>query len=302
MLELSIKEKINSIVKRACYDEPMSSHTTFRVGGVADCYISVSDEAEIASVINLCKSENINYLIIGNGSNLLVSDDGIRGVVIEIGQEFSGIELDNNSIKIKAGTLLSRVSRFALENGLTGLEFASGIPGTMGGAIIMNAGAYGGEMRQVVRCVRLMNQEGEIINLDNEEMEFGYRFSRAKKEGLIVLEAVLSLEEGDRTVIEARMNELAAQRREKQPLEYPSAGSTFKRPEGYFAGKLISDCNLKGFSVGGAQVSEKHAGFVVNTGGATAADVHSLIEQVSAIVLRETGVQLEPEVIMVGFE
>lgn len=301
MLELRIKDRINSIVKSVCYDEPMSSHTTFRIGGNADCYVSVCSEKELTEIIGLCEEEAINYLIIGNGSNLLVSDEGFRGIVVEIGHDYSGIELDKNNITVKAGTLLSRVSRFALENGLTGLEFASGIPGTVGGAIIMNAGAYGGEMCQIVKSVKLMNQDGQIINLKNVEMEFGYRRSKAKEDGLIVLETVLELTEGDKAQIECRMNELAISRREKQPLEYPSAGSTFKRPEGYFAGKLIADCNLKGFTIGGAQVSEKHAGFVVNIGDAKADDVYQLIAKVRETVLNETGVQLEPEVIMVGF-
>lgn len=301
MLESRIKDKINSIVKSAIYDEPMSAHTTLRVGGNADCYISVASETEIRDIFSLCKEEQIDYFIVGNGSNLLFSDNGFRGIIVEIGRDFSGIRLDNNIITVKAGTLLSRVSRFALENELTGLEFASGIPGTVGGAIIMNAGAYGGEMCQVVQSVKLMNHDGEIITLNNQEMEFGYRYSKAKAEGMIVIESVLELTMGDKEKIESRMNELAASRREKQPLEYPSAGSTFKRPEGYFAGKLISDCNLKGFTVGGAQVSEKHAGFVINIGGASADDVYDLIQQVEETVLRETGVQLEPEVIMVGF-
>ena len=300
MLESNTFEKIKALAPKAVCDEAMCDHTTFRIGGKADAYVSIDSEEELIGLIRICKEEKIDYFIIGNGSNLLVSDKGYRGLIMEIGKDFSGIELQDNRLKVKAGTLMSRVSRFALDKSLTGFEFASGIPGTIGGGVIMNAGAYGGEMKQVTRSVRLLDKEGNISTLTGEEMEFSYRNSRAKREGLIVLEVTLELAYGSLPDIEELMKELAVKRREKQPLEYPSAGSTFKRPEGYFAGKLISDCGLKGMSVGGAQVSEKHAGFIINTGKATASDVYELIGKVKDRVHNDFGVELEPEVIMVG--
>ncbi len=281
-------------------DELMSGHTTFRIGGMADVFVSIINDHELTSLIKFLKSKDVPFFIIGKGSNLLVSDRGYRGIIIEIGANYSGIHMLGNDIVAKAGTSMSKLSHFAMENGYTGLEFASGIPGTVGGGIIMNAGAYGGEMRQVVSRVRVLTPDGEIKMMSNEEMEFEYRNSKAKKEGYIVLQAELRLNKGNPEVIDGIMRDLSAKRREKQPLEYPSAGSTFKRPEGFFAGKLISDAGLKGYSVGGAQVSEKHAGFLINKDHASANDMNKLICQVRDKVLEMYQVELEPEVIFLG--
>ena len=286
---------------RVFSDEPMSKHTTFRVGGNADYYVSVKNEEEAVNVVRLLLANRINYYFIGNGSNLLVSDDGFRGCIIEIGKDFSNVSVDGNVITAEAGALIVKVAREAYNNSLTGLEFASGIPGTVGGAVCMDAGAYGGEIKDVVKTVRLFNTEtGEIIEKTTDEMSFSYRHSVCKEEPLIVLSAVFELKEGDKDSIKVVMDELREKRTSKQPLEYPSAGSTFKRPEGYFAGKLIEDAGLKGYTVGGAQVSEKHSGFVINKGDATAADIMTLINNVRDIVKDKFDVVLEPEVCMIG--
>ena len=286
---------------RVFSDEPMSKHTTFRVGGNADYYVSVKNEEEAVNVVRLLLANRINYYFIGNGSNLLVSDDGFRGCIIEIGKDFSNVSVDGNVITAEAGALIVKVAREAYNNSLTGLEFASGIPGTVGGAVCMDAGAYGGEIKDVVKTVRLFNTEtGEIIEKTTDEMSFSYRHSVCKEEPLIVLSAVFELKEGDKDSIKVVMDELREKRTSKQPLEYPSAGSTFKRPEGYFAGKLIDDAGLKGYTVGGAQVSEKHSGFVINKGDATAADIMTLINNVRDIVKDKFDVVLEPEVCMIG--
>jgi len=293
-----IKYRISS--ERVLTDEPMSKHTTFRIGGNADVYVSISNELELVELIKYLKEENVPYFIIGNGSNLLVSDKGFQGVIIEIGSNYKDIRVRDNQIIARAGAMLSAVSHIALEYNLTGLEFASGIPGTVGGAIIMNAGAYGGEMKQVASQIRVIMPDGEIKNLTNEEMKFEYRNSRAKKEGFIILQVTYQLPKGDREVIDGIMRDLNMKRRDKQPLEYPSAGSTFKRPAGNFAGKLIADAGLKGFSIGGAQVSEKHAGFLINKDNATSADMYKLIMEVRDRVKEYSGVELEPEVIFLG--
>lgn len=281
-------------------DEPMCNHTTFRIGGNADVYVRVINDHEVADLIKYLKEKSVPFFIIGKGSNLLVSDDGYRGVIIEIGSNYSGVRMMDATIVAKAGTSMSRLSRFAMENGYTGLEFASGIPGTVGGGVIMNAGAYGGEMRQVVYRVRVMTPNGEVKMMSNDEMEFEYRNSKAKKEGYIILQVEFRLTKGEPEVIEGIMRDLSVKRKEKQPLEYPSAGSTFKRPEGYFAGKLIADAELKGYSIGGAQVSEKHAGFLINAGDATASDMYKLIKEVQQKVSDKFEVSLEPEVIFLG--
>lgn len=293
-----IKYRISS--ERVLVDEPMSKHTTFRIGGNADVFVSISNETELVELIAYLKEEQVPYYIIGNGSNLLVSDKGFNGVIIEIGSNYKDIRVRDNQIIARAGALLSAVSHVALENNLAGMEFASGIPGTVGGAIIMNAGAYGGEMKQVASQIKAIMPDGTIKLLSNEDMKFEYRNSRAKKEGFIILQVTYQLTEGDREVIDGIMRDLNMKRRDKQPLEYPSAGSTFKRPEGYFAGKLISDAGLKGFSIGGAQVSEKHAGFLINKDNATSADMYKLIMEVRDRVKESTGVELEPEVIFLG--
>ena len=280
--------------------EPMAFHTTFRIGGPADYFVMPETVEELAAVLKLCKEERMPYFILGNGSNLLVGDKGFRGVVIQLYKNFDGIQIDGTKVTAKAGAMLIRVAKESGKAGLTGLEFASGIPGTIGGAMVMNAGAYGGEMKDVVTAVTVLTKEGDIKTLTGDEMNFRYRGSVVEDEGHIVLEAVMELKEGNLEEIQARIDELSIQRKTKQPIEYPSAGSTFKRPEGYFAGKLIQDAELRGYRVGGAQVSEKHCGFVINAGGATAADVMQLMQDVSDKVNAQFGVTLEPEVKRVG--
>ena len=276
------------------------AHTTFRVGGPADYFVCANCNAEIQNVIALCKEERVPYYILGNGSNLLVGDKGYRGVVIQIYKGMNDVQVQGEYIYAEAGALLSRIGNAALEAELTGFEFAAGIPGTIGGAVVMNAGAYGGEMKDVLESVKVLTPECEILELSNEELELGYRTSIIAKKDYVVLSAVIKLNYGDKEAIREKMNELKIQRTTKQPLEYPSAGSTFKRPTGYFAGKLIQDAGLRGFQVGGAQVSEKHCGFVINKGDATAADIVELMDKVSEIVKEQFGVDLEPEVKRVG--
>lgn len=278
----------------------MKEHTTFRVGGPAECFITVDTRKQLAKALSYLQMTGWDFFILGNGSNLLVGDRGYRGVVIRLGAEFSGIEMSGEKVTVGAGALLGSAAKAALEAGLTGFEFAAGIPGTLGGAVRMNAGAYGGEMKQVVESVEVMGMDGEILYLDNETMEFGYRTSAIKNRPYVVLSAQLKLKTGEKEKISETMRELAQKRREKQPLEFPSAGSTFKRPEGHFAGKLIQDAGLAGKSVGGAQVSEKHCGFVINRGDATAADVSQLIRETQNTVQDKFGVTLEPEVIFLG--
>lgn len=298
----NIYDKVVDIVgeENVHTDEPMSRHTTFRIGGNADYFVKPGNADEVAAVIVVCREYNIPYFILGNGSNLLVSDDGYRGMIINIMDNMDSVTVDGRIITAQAGAMLVRVSVMAMDNALTGLEFASGIPGTIGGAVYMNAGAYGGEMKNVVKTVRAIDEYGRIYELDSEKMDFSYRHSIVEERKLIVLEVTLELEHGSREAIDNRMKELAEARRSKQPLEYPSAGSTFKRPEGYFAGKLIMDAGLRGYSVGGAQVAEKHCGFVINKGGATASDVVELIRDVQHDVDDKFGVTLEPEVKMLG--
>lgn len=298
----NIYDKVVDIVgeENVHTDEPMSRHTTFRIGGSADYFVKPGNADEVAAVIAVCREYNIPYFILGNGSNLLVSDDGYRGMIINIMDNMDSVTVDGRIITAQAGAMLVRVSVMARDNALTGLEFASGIPGTIGGAVYMNAGAYGGEMKNVVKTVRAIDEYGRIYELDSEKMDFSYRHSIVEERKLIVLEVTLELEHGSREAIDDRMKELVEARRSKQPLEYPSAGSTFKRPEGYFAGKLIMDAGLRGYSVGGAQVAEKHCGFVINKGGATASDVVELIRDVQHDVDDKFGVTLEPEVKMLG--
>lgn len=298
----NIYDKVVDIVgeENVHTDEPMSRHTTFRIGGNADYFVKPGNADEVAAVIVVCREYNIPYFILGNGSNLLVSDDGYRGMIINIMDNMDSVTVDGRIITAQAGAMLVRVSVMARDNALTGLEFASGIPGTIGGAVYMNAGAYGGEMKNVVKTVRAIDEYGRIYELDSEKMDFSYRHSIVEERKLIVLEVTLELEHGSREAIDDRMKELAEARRSKQPLEYPSAGSTFKRPEGYFTGKLIMDAGLRGYSVGGAQVAEKHCGFVINKGGATASDVVELIRDVQHDVDDKFGVTLEPEVKMLG--
>lgn len=280
--------------------EPMKNHTTFRIGGPVDALALPKTPEEVAEVVRFCHEHAQPYYVLGNGSNLLVSDEGYRGLVLQLYRNFNDIQVNGETITVQAGAMLAAVARTAYQTGLTGLEFASGIPGTIGGAVVMNAGAYGGEMKNVLKEVTVLTKEGEVLAIPAKALELGYRTSVIPKNGWIVLGAVLQLKKGDQEQILARMEELKEQRITKQPLDLPSAGSTFKRPEGYFAGKLIMDAGLRGFTVGGAQVSEKHCGFVVNRGDATAADVWELICEVKRRVKEMTGVELEPEVKLLG--
>ena len=298
----NMKNRFETILgqDRILMEEPMKKHTTFRLGGPADFFLCPSDVNQIPEIIHICREEGIPWFVLGNGSNLLVSDQGYRGVVIQIYKNMNQITVEGTRIYAQAGALLSAVSKKAMEAGLTGMEFASGIPGTLGGAAVMNAGAYGGEMKDILVSVTVLTDEGEQKVLKAEELNLGYRTSIIKERGYIVLDGVLQLQAGDRDAIKTRMEELKVQRVTKQPLEYPSAGSTFKRPEGYFAGKLIEDAGLRGYRVGGAQVSEKHCGFVINTGDAATSDVVQLIHNVQNIIWNKFKVKLEPEVKFLG--
>lgn len=281
-------------------DEPMRLHTTFRTGGAADFFVTPRTGEEVKSVVNVCRNVHVPYYVVGNGSNLLVSDTGYRGVIIQLYKEFGGISVEEGQITAQAGALLSKIAVKALEAGLSGFEFAAGIPGTIGGACVMNAGAYGGEMKDVLSRVLVLTPEGEFLELSVDELKLGYRTSIIAARNYIVLEAALNLEKGNQKCIREKMDELRDKRLAKQPLEYPSAGSTFKRPEGYFAGKLIEDAGLRGFQTGGAQVSEKHCGFIINKDDASSADIMELMRQVSARVEETSGVVLIPEVKRLG--
>lgn len=281
-------------------NEMMKDHTSFRIGGPASYYVTPGNEEELGELIRYCVRTGSEYYILGNGSNLLVSDKGYPGIVIRLFERFNDIRIDGSRIYAMAGALLSRTANMAAKNSLSGLEAAAGIPGTLGGAIVMNAGAYGFEMKDVTEYVRVMKHDGSTEDIPSHMMEFGYRTSRCIRDGLIVLGAGLVLASGDEETIRDRMRELKEQRSAKQPLEYPSAGSTFKRPEGYFAGKLIMDAGLKGYSVGDACISEKHCGFVINKGNASAEDVIKLIKHVQDTVLDRFGVRLEPEIKFLG--
>lgn len=280
-------------------EEPMRNHTTFRIGGPAQYFVMPKSTEDLAKGIHLCNKAHIPYFIIGNGSNLLVSDQGWRGVVIST-EGLLGIHVSEKRLRAGAGVLLSRLARRAEEEGLLGMEFAAGIPGTLGGALVMNAGAYGSEMKDILVSAKVLDSEGKIHKKDGEELELGYRTSNISKNGYVVVEAELRLQPGSREAIREKMEDLALKRKSKQPLEYPSAGSTFKRPAGHFAGKLIDDAGLRGFQVGQAQVSEKHCGFVINKGSATAGDVLNLCEEVRRRVKEHSGVELELEIKKLG--
>lgn len=296
-----MKELVKDIVQilgkeNVLVDEPMKNHTTFKIGGLCDVFVKPTTIEQLREVIKLLKENDINYYIVGNGSNLLVSDDGYRGVIINLFNNFSEITVNDNTITASAGVLLGKIGHVALENGLKGFEFATGIPGTLGGAVVMNAGAYGGEMKDVLVSATVLNKDGDIITLSNEELELGYRSSIIEKNEYIVVSAEIRLQKGSKEEIKALIQELAMKRREKQPLEYPSAGSTFKRPKDNFAGKLIMDAGLRGYTVGGAMVSEKHCGFVINKDNATCEDVIKLTEDVKEKVKEQFGIELELEV------
>ncbi len=285
----------------ALVNEPMSAHTTLKLGGPADYMVFPRDGEEIAAMFREAAENGVPVTVIGHGSNLLVLDGGIRGLVICIGKNMRKITRDGNILKAQAGAMLGSAALEAAEAGLTGLEFASGIPGTVGGGVTMNAGAYDGEMAQVVTEVRGIRPDGTAVCLSREEMDFSYRHSVVQEKDFIVTEVTFELKPGDPAMIRARMSELNAKRSEKQPLDLPSAGSTFKRPEGYYAAALIDQCGLKGYSIGGARVSEKHAGFLVNT-GTSSRDFLNLMKKVQAIVEERAGVRLEPEIRIVGTE
>lgn len=286
--------------KNVMLNEPMKNHTSFRTGGEADIFVSPDSIKSLKDVIKLFRENDIPFYIFGNGSNMLVSDRGIEGAVIHIGNGFSSIEVNENKITSGAGAILSAVSNAALENSLTGFEFASGIPGSFGGAVFMNAGAYGSEIKNVIKSVLVLNENLELEELSKDRLELGYRSSIFQKNNYIILGGTIELETGNKDNILSEMNELNAKRREKQPLNFASAGSTFKRPEGYFAGKLIEDSGLKGKTIGGAQVSEKHAGFIVNTGTATTDDIINLMDFCKKTVYEKFGVMIEPEVRITG--
>ena len=278
-------------------NEPMALHTTFKIGGPARLAVFPKNENEISDVIKKCKEENVRYMVVGNGSNLLVADEGIDAVVILLGKEFSEVKLiDDTTIFAEAGAPLMKVCRFALENGLSGLEFAYGIPGSCGGGAFMNAGAYGGELGDVMfRCDHI-DKDGNKGSLEGDDLKLAYRHSAYYENGCVITGAYFKMQKADKEEIKAKMDDYMSRRRDKQPLEYPSAGSTFKRPEGNFAGALIEQCGLKGTSVGGAEISIKHAGFVINKGGATCKDVLDLCKKVADTVKAEKGIDLEMEV------
>lgn len=294
--------------KRILIDEPMSTHTSFRIGGPADALVLVSDKEELAAVLGAVRRTGADHMLIGNGSNLLVSDEGYPGIVIKLSGDFETIEQDADDpcrVTVGAAKLMSSTSVFLTERGLAGFEFASGIPGSIGGAVFMNAGAYGGEMKDVVETVRVMDcghggDFGAVSTLTNEEMDFGYRHSRAGEGGMLILSAALRLTPDDPEAIAARVAELQTKRNSKQPVNFPSAGSTFKRPVGGYAAALIEESGLKGYRVGGAEVSEKHSGFVINTGGASCEDVLAVMRHVRARVYEDSGITLEPEVRLIN--
>ena len=300
-----MKKNINEIfegkgIEKLMFDEPMKNHTSFKIGGPADLLILVHSESEIINAIRLCREHKLDYFIMGNGSNLLVKDSGMRKVVIKIASGFENIEVDGNIIRAEAGALLSTIAKHALRANLKGFEFASGIPGTIGGAITMNAGAYGGEMKDIVSRVRVLTQENEIKYIDGADMDFRYRGSKVVDEELIVLGVEMEFEKGEYQEIKAILDDLTERRTSKQPLDMASAGSTFKRPEGYFSGKLIDDSGLRGLKYGDAQVSEKHCGFIVNRGNSNYDEVTTLIKTVQKIVYDNYGVEMETEVKIVG--
>ena len=280
-------------------NEPMSKHTSFKIGGNADAYIKVNNLSKLSAILKECQTSDVDYMLLGNGSNLLVSDDGIRGAVIRLDGDFRKITLvDDTTIFCGAGATLAYLCKFALNCGLTGLEFAWGIPGTVGGAVFMNAGAYDGEMKDVVHSVSHISPSGEIGRIENDDLKFGYRTSIYRSNNMIITGVTLKLKKGNPDEIRAKMDDYMSRRSTKQPLEYPSAGSVFKRPEGNFAGVLIEQCGLKGKTCGGAQVSEKHAGFIINKSNATAKDVRDLIGEIQKTVSDKTGYNLECELII----
>lgn len=301
-MNIAFSKELTEIVLEGSlfFNESMKKHTSFKLGGNADILIVPSNEEEVCEVIKLCKKFNYPFFVMGNGSNLIVKDGGIRGLVIKMTENFSKINITGEIVESDSGVLLSKLSKFAMKNDLSGIEFAEGIPGTLGGAVIMNAGAYNGEMKDVVVKTRYIDKNGDVQTIEGEEHKFSYRSSYIQKESGIILKSWLKLKKGNKEQIAKEMNEFSKRRRDKQPLEMPSAGSVFKRPEGYFAGKLIEDCGLRGFTIGEAQVSEKHCGFIVNKGNASSEDVIKLIKHIQNCVKNKYNVILETEVKIVG--
>lgn len=295
--------ELNNILgsKDVVFDEPMKNHTSFKVGGPADILVSPENYDKVIDVIKLCNEKNIPYYIIGKGSNLIVRDGGFRGIIIKL-TKLDNIYVEDEKIIVQGGADLCKVSDAALENSLTGFEFACGIPGTVGGAVTMNAGAYDGEISNVIESALVIDKEGNLKTLSKEQLELGYRMSAIQKYGYTVLEVIFKLQHGEHETIKRRIDDLTKKREDKQPLEYPSAGSTFKRPEGYYTGKLIEDCCLKGFGIGGAEVSQKHAGFIINKGNATAKDILNLISHVQRTIKEKYNVELHTEVRIIGEE
>lgn len=302
MISQAVKQALQRFVpeENIKYQEPLREHTTFRVGGEADCIVEIGTQKQLQGVLHYLNLIELPYYVLGNGSNLLVGDKGYKGIILRLAGNMTEIKAEGNRLYVQAGALLSEASKAAMENGLTGLEFACGIPGTVGGGIVMNAGAYDGEIKNVVESVTVIDRDGNELELDNSTMEFGYRSSVIKNQPFVATGCWFKLEPGEKEAIRAKMEDFNARRSQKQPLEYPSAGSTFKRPQGYYAGKLIMDAGLCGYRIGGAQVSEKHCGFVINAGDATAADIRQLITHVQDEVYDKFNVRLEPEVICLG--
>ncbi len=302
IINSEFKAKLEKILPKdnIYYDEPLSKHSYFKIGGAVDVLLLPTTFEQVAEIYTLFKSENVPILFIGNGSNILFGDCGVRGGIIKISKQLSKVEVECNKIIAEAGALMPKIASVALEHSLSGYEFASGIPGTVGGAVFMNAGAYGGEMADVVTAVTVLNTNGEIVHLQKSELSFRYRGSSVQDNGDIVLAVELTLEQGEPETIKALIDDYSARRRAKQPLNFPSAGSTFKRPTGYYAGKLIQDAGLRGKRYKDAAVSEKHCGFIVNLGNATASDVLHLIKIVQDTVYEKFAVELEPEVRMIG--
>ena len=299
---MNFEEKLQAICgeEKVKCKESMRLHTTFQIGGEAEYFVTPASVTELQNILQLCKENKQAYYMIGNGSNLLVGDKGYKGTIIRCKDYMKEINIEDTTIRVQAGAKLCDIANVAMESELTGIEFAAGIPGTLGGAIVMNAGAYDGEMAQIIQQVTVLTPKGEILQIEKEQLDFGYRSSIISKKEYIVLEAQISLKKGEKKEIKAYMEELNKRRKDKQPLEYPSAGSTFKRPKGYFAGKLIDDSGLRGYQIGGAKISQKHCGFVVNAGNATAKDVTELITAVSKQVKEKYGVELEAEVKRIG--
>ncbi len=302
MVNQELVNRLTSVLgeERVLIDEPMSNHTSFKIGGPADIMVLPNRSAQLGELVKYFISSKIPYMIMGNGTNLLVSDEGIRGVVIKIYDNMDKFLVNDEIIELEAGMLISKASKIAQNNSLSGLEFAEGIPGTVGGAVTMNAGAYIGEMAMVVYQTEYMDVQGNIITVTGQEHCFSYRSSIIQKNKGIVLKTQLKLRKGDSKSIKELMDDFNFKRRDKQPLEWPSAGSVFKRPKGCFVGKLIDDCGLRGFSIGGARISDKHSGFIINTGNATCKDVLELIKYIQSIVKKRFDVELEPEIRIIG--